>query len=106
SRVADDVRVRAVHVDLGPRKEPPLPAAAASRCRSVRLDPPLERLFAGLRERGLLRTDVELPLLVQVFKTCQLGLTALWAVEGPPWTGTQQVIDEQIRLFCRGLAPR
>jgi len=69
------------------------------------IDPPLERLIARLPERGMLRTDVDLPLLVQVFKTNQLGLTALWAVEGPPWSGTQQVIDEHIRLFCRGLAP-
>jgi hypothetical protein len=36
----------------------------------------------------------------------QLGLTCLWAVEGPPWQGTQQVIHEQVRLFCEGLRSR
>jgi len=70
------------------------------------IDPPMERLFVRLQERGLLRADVELPVLIGVFKTVQLGLTALWAIEGPPWHGTQHLLREEIRLFCEGLEVR
>jgi hypothetical protein len=70
------------------------------------IDPPLVRLFSGLRDRKLLRADIALPMLVHVFKTIQLRLTALWAVEGPPWRATHQTIEEEIRLFCRGIGRR
>ena len=70
------------------------------------IDPTLEQLFAALRARELLRTDVDIPTLIQVFKVMQLGVTALWAVEGPPWHDTHQILKEQIRLFCQGVEAR
>jgi len=70
------------------------------------IDPPLEALVTSLRERGLIRDDVPVSQLVMVFKTMQLGLTALWAIEGPPFTATQQTIKTEIRLFCQGLAAK
>jgi AcrR family transcriptional regulator len=70
------------------------------------IDPTLEQLFNGLRKRGLLRADIDLPKRIEVFKVMQLGLTALWAIEGPPWHGTQRVLREQIRLLCHGLEAR
>lgn len=67
------------------------------------IDPPLEQLFAGLQERGLIRRDLPMADLILVFKTMHMGLTALWAVEGPPFRGTEQVLKQEIKLFCEGL---
>lgn len=68
------------------------------------IDPPLEALFQSLRRRGVIRTDTPLRELVLVFKAMHLGLTALWAVEGPPFTQSERTVERQVRLFCEGLA--
>ena len=67
------------------------------------IDPPLERLFRSLQERGVMRGDVSLPELIMVFKTIHLGLTALWAVEGPPFQATERTLKREMTLFCEGL---
>jgi AcrR family transcriptional regulator len=67
------------------------------------IDPPLEALFRGLQQRGLIRRDVSVPDLVLIFKTIHLGLTALWAVEGPPFQFTEKTLKQEIKLFCQGL---
>jgi AcrR family transcriptional regulator len=69
------------------------------------IDPPLEEMFRGLRDRGFIRADIGMPDLIMAFKTLHLGLTGLWAVEGPPFAGTARVLQQEIRIFCRGLAP-
>jgi len=66
-------------------------------------DPPLEALFTGLQQREIIRPDVRIPDLVVTFKTVHLGLTALWAVEGPPFRGTMKVLNQEMRLFSEGL---
>ena len=60
-------------------------------------------LFAALEERGLLRPGIDLPQLIMSFKTMQLGLTALWAVEGPPFEQTAQVVQQQMQFFTEGI---
>jgi len=67
------------------------------------IDPPMEKLFRALQQRGLLRQDVNLSELILIFKTMQLGLTALWAVDGPPFRGTEYILTQEIKLFCEGL---
>jgi AcrR family transcriptional regulator len=67
------------------------------------IDPPLEAFFQGLQERGLVRKDVDLPDLIVTFKTIHLGLTALWAIEGPPFRQTEKTLNHEIKLFCEGL---
>ena len=67
------------------------------------IDPPLEELFRGLQVRGLIRKDLPIAMLIPVFKTIHLGLTALWAVEGPPFGGTEMVLEQEMKLFCEGL---
>jgi AcrR family transcriptional regulator len=67
------------------------------------IDPPLEALFRGLQQRGLIRRDVSVPDLILIFKTIHLGLTALWAVEGPPFQFTEKTLKQEIKLFCQGL---
>ncbi len=32
-----------------------------------------------------------------------LGLTALWAIEGPPFRGAEHALQQQVKLFCEGL---
>ncbi len=67
------------------------------------IDPPLEALFTELQRRGRIRADIDLAELVLVFKTVHLGLTALWAVEGPPFTQVSRVVERELTLFGKGL---
>jgi AcrR family transcriptional regulator len=67
------------------------------------IDPPLEALFSELQQRGRIRTDLDVAELVLVFKTVHLGLTALWAVEGPPFTQVSRVVKRELTLFGEGL---
>jgi AcrR family transcriptional regulator len=67
------------------------------------IDPPLIRLFTALQKRGFMRSDVDMATLVGAFKVMQLGLTMIWAMEGPPWTETAGVVRHQVRLFCSGI---
>jgi len=67
------------------------------------IDPPLQSLFTALVERGALRPEIDIPQLIMSFKTMQLGLTALWAVEGPPFQQTYQVVRQQMQFFTQGI---
>jgi AcrR family transcriptional regulator len=67
------------------------------------IDPPLEALFLGLQQRGLLRQDVHLGELILAFKTIHMGLSALWAIEGPPFQQTEKTLKLEMKLFCEGL---
>ena len=67
------------------------------------IDPPLENLLRSLQQRGAIRSDVHLPELLKVFKTIQLGLTALWAIEGPSFRKTEPTVKLEMMLFCKGL---
>ncbi len=70
------------------------------------IDPPLEALFTKLQERGLIRPDIAIPELIQIFKTMQLGLTSLWALEGPPFRAAEALVKQEMKLFCEGLETR
>jgi AcrR family transcriptional regulator len=67
------------------------------------IDPPLQSLFAALEERGALRPEIDLPQLIMSFKTMHMGLTALWAVEGPPFEQTAHVVRQQMQFFTEGI---
>jgi AcrR family transcriptional regulator len=67
------------------------------------IDPPLQTLFASLDKRGMLRADIDFPQLIMSFKTMHLGLTALWAIEGPPFQQTAQVVRQQMQFFTEGI---
>jgi AcrR family transcriptional regulator len=67
------------------------------------IDPPLETLFRRLQDRGVMREDAALEELILVFKTVQMGLSALWAIEGPPFRATEKVLQLEMKLFCEGL---
>jgi hypothetical protein len=38
-----------------------------------------------------------------VFNNMHLGLSALWAIEGPPFRATDYALQREIALFCQGL---
>jgi AcrR family transcriptional regulator len=65
-----------------------------------------EALFARLQQRGAVRSDLNPKDLANVFGNVQLGLTALWAIEGPPFRMTGDVLRREIELFCEGLKAR
>jgi AcrR family transcriptional regulator len=67
------------------------------------IDPPLESLFTTLKARGEIQADLDLPQLILSFKTLHLGLTALWAVEGPPFQQTTQLVLQQMQFFTEGI---
>jgi AcrR family transcriptional regulator len=67
------------------------------------IDPPLELLFRSLRERGMIREDIEPQDILLAFKTAQMGLTSLWAMEGPPFGETARMVRLQMKLFSEGL---
>jgi hypothetical protein len=67
------------------------------------IDPPLRELFGALQHRGLVRQDIAIEQLILAFKVVHLGLTGVWAMEGPPWRGTELMVDSQMRLWCDGL---
>lgn len=66
-------------------------------------DPPLKKLFSTLQERGLLRAELDLPPLIMSFKTMHLGLTALWAIEGPPFHETARIVHQQMQFLSQGI---
>ncbi|HUL16492.1 MAG TPA: TetR/AcrR family transcriptional regulator [Terriglobales bacterium] len=70
------------------------------------IDPQMETLFLRLRKRGLVRADLDLPQLTMAFKTMQLGLTALWAVEGPPFRQTAKTLRHEMKFLCEGIGRR
>jgi len=67
------------------------------------IDTPLILLFQSLQQRQLLRSDVSMDLLVLNFKTIHFGLSAIWALEGPPWKAASAALPAQVQLFCDGL---
>jgi AcrR family transcriptional regulator len=67
------------------------------------IDPPLESLFRELQRRRMIRRDVSLSELILAFKTVQMGITCVWAIEGPPFTNTTKVLELQMQLFSKGL---
>ncbi len=70
------------------------------------IDPPLEALFQRLQARRAIRPDLAIPPVVHAFKTLHFGLTAVWAIEGPPFHGTDATLVPTVRVFCEGLVRR
>ena len=65
--------------------------------------PNLTALFAGFQARGALRPGLAVQDLALVFSNLQFGLTAQWAIEGPPFLGTDYVLDRSVAAFCDGV---
>jgi AcrR family transcriptional regulator len=70
------------------------------------LAPNIAALFEALMQGGEIRADVPVSDLTLVFANLQFGLTAQWAIEGPPFRGTEFMMQREILLFCEGLIAR
>lgn len=64
----------------------------------------LLELFQSLQKQGLVRRDVELAELIEIFKMLHFGVAMVWLNDSPPYRGTHRLLREEMRLFCRGLA--
>jgi AcrR family transcriptional regulator len=67
------------------------------------IDRNLQRLFDGARDRRLLRASLSAPEFIFAFKTLHLGLSAVWAIEGPPFRQTEASVRSVVRMFCQGI---
>jgi AcrR family transcriptional regulator len=67
------------------------------------IDPPLERLFQELKRRRKIRANIDVSKLIVAFKTMHVGITCVWAIEGPPFKSTAQILKFQMALFSKGL---
>lgn len=67
------------------------------------IDANLTGLFERLQKRGRVSEKLAMADLLLNFKTMQLGISMLWALEGPPWTGTRKVVKTQMAMFARGI---
>jgi AcrR family transcriptional regulator len=65
-----------------------------------------ETMFLALQNRGAIRADLSIGDLTLVFTNMHLGLSALWAIEGPPFQATDYALQREIAIFCEGLEPR
>jgi AcrR family transcriptional regulator len=70
------------------------------------IDPPLESLFRELKRRRIMRANIDIPKLIVAFKTMHVGLTCVWAVEGPPFKAATEILKFQMELFSKGLEAR
>lgn len=70
------------------------------------IDATLTGLFSRLQERGVVRRDLSITALRMNFKTMHLGLTVLWALEGPPWRETRKVLNAHMSMFAQGVRPQ
>jgi AcrR family transcriptional regulator len=69
----------------------------------AQLDDALSALFERLLARPGMRRSTPVAELVLSFKTMNLGLTALWAIEGPPFAGTRMLMRRHMFLLAKGL---
>jgi AcrR family transcriptional regulator len=68
-----------------------------------KLDAALSALFERLMARPGMRRSTPIPELVLSFKTMSLGLTAIWALEGPPFIGARMLTRRHMFLLAKGL---
>jgi hypothetical protein len=69
------------------------------------IDETLTALFSRLQERGKVRRGMPMEDLTMNFKTMHLGLTMVWALEGPPWRETRKVLNAQMTMLAEGVKP-
>jgi AcrR family transcriptional regulator len=68
--------------------------------------PTVESVLETLQKRGSIRADASIAELGAVFINIHFGLSALWAIEGPPFRATAYAMERQITFFCEGIEER
>ncbi len=70
---------------------------------SDQVDLALAALFERLLARPGMRRSTPVAELVLSFKTMNLGLTAIWVLEGPPFIGARMLTRRHMFLLAKGL---
>ncbi len=69
----------------------------------------LDRGIGGLLERlkanGRIAAAVDVPAAIVTFKSLHMGLSALWALQGPPYAGAREQCRIQMSMLAKELAP-
>lgn len=67
------------------------------------VDPPMRALLERLRDRGLIPGSADLGRILEELKCLHFGLSALWAMEGPPFEMTYRSLTTQVTAFARAV---
>jgi AcrR family transcriptional regulator len=67
-------------------------------------DRALGDLLEAMKKRDLVRAALKPAEFALAFKTLQMGLSALWAIEGPPFEATRRMTRVHMSSFGEGLA--
>ena len=67
------------------------------------MDDALTAFFVALQARDDCEGGAEIETLILTFKTLHLGLSALWAMEGPPFATARRMTEIEMTLFANGL---
>lgn len=70
----------------------------------VLFDNALGALLEAIKKRGLVPATVDAAEFALAFKTLQMGLSALWAIEGPPFKAARRMTRVHMHAFGEGLA--
>jgi AcrR family transcriptional regulator len=62
-------------------------------------------MFAKLQDEDLVSRAWKVDELAVRFTVLHLGLSAFWAMEGPPFTNAERIVRGQTEIFARGIAP-
>lgn len=67
------------------------------------MDTALGTFFRTLQARGDCDGEADIETLILTFKVMHMGLSALWAMEGPPFATARRMTEIQMTLFAKGL---
>ena len=62
-------------------------------------------MFVNLQDEGLVSRQWTAAELALRFTVLHIGLSAFWAMEGPPFANAERIVRGQTEIFARGIAP-
>ena len=69
------------------------------------MDAALGDFFRALLARDDCDGEADIETLILTFKVMHMGLSSLWAMEGPPFVTARRMTEIQMTLFAKGLTP-
>jgi AcrR family transcriptional regulator len=77
--------------------------AADQQAFQAAMDEALGGLFRRLLDGPGMSTEASIPDLTISFKTMVFGISAIWALEGPPFTTARRLTQDHMTLLARGM---
>jgi AcrR family transcriptional regulator len=62
-------------------------------------------MFAKLQDENMVSREWTADELALRFTVLHIGLSAFWAMEGPPFANAERIVRGQTEIFARGIAP-